>query len=151
MKKRCMVFTCLLPFASSVFVALTTVSAAEAPSAKESMANGDTLNDKGRPDDTIETYSRAIHSGPSNDTAYTSRGRAYAEKGDYDRALADFSTAIRLNPRSARAYRCRSFAQYLRGAMPEALTDANESIRLDPNVADAYLVRSLEYKRLAGR
>ncbi len=50
--------------------------------------------DKGKYDDAIADYDKAIALDPNVALAYTNRGGAYYRKGAFDRAIADHSRAV---------------------------------------------------------
>ena len=50
--------------------------------------------DKGKHDDAIADYDKAIAINPNVALAYTNRGLAYERKGAFDRAIADYDKAI---------------------------------------------------------
>jgi tetratricopeptide (TPR) repeat protein len=54
--------------------------------------------DKGKYDEAIADYTKAISLDPNDATAYTNRGLAYESKGEVDRAIADYTKAIEINP-----------------------------------------------------
>jgi tetratricopeptide (TPR) repeat protein len=56
--------------------------------------HGGACLDKGKHDEAIADYDKAIALDPSFALAYSNRGLAYAKKGDVDRAIADYDKAI---------------------------------------------------------
>jgi tetratricopeptide (TPR) repeat protein len=60
--------------------------------------HGKACLDKGKYDDAIADYTKAIALDPNVATAYTHRGLAYGRKGEVDRAIADFSKVLELDP-----------------------------------------------------
>ena len=54
--------------------------------------------DKGKYDDAIADYDKAIALDPNDAGAYTNRGVAYGRKGDKDQAIADFRKVLEINP-----------------------------------------------------
>ena len=54
--------------------------------------------DKGKYDDAIADYTKAIALDPNVATAYTNRGLAYKKKGDKEQAIADFRKALEIDP-----------------------------------------------------
>ena len=58
---------------------------------------GDCL-DKGKYDDAIAEYDKAIALNPNVVLAYTNRGLAYERKGDKEQAIVDYRKALEINP-----------------------------------------------------
>ena len=54
--------------------------------------------DKGKYDDAIADYDKAIALDPNVALAYTNRGGAYYMKGDKDQTIADFCKALEIDP-----------------------------------------------------
>ena len=54
--------------------------------------------DKGKYDDAIADYDKAIALDPNVALAYTNRRVAYEQKGDKDQAIADFRKVLEINP-----------------------------------------------------
>ena len=62
------------------------------------LGRGRACLDKGKYDDAIEDYDKAIALAPNDAIAYYNRGVAYYEKGDKEQAIADFRKALEINP-----------------------------------------------------
>jgi tetratricopeptide (TPR) repeat protein len=129
---------------------------AEAPTARasgnEETRMGFEAAKKGRHDQAIDHYTRAIQSGglAPERLAYVFKGRglAYHKRGSYDRAVEDYDNAIRLKPDYAEAFHSRGPAQYNRGFYDRAIADYDMTIRLKPGFAQAFHSRGLaEQKR----
>ncbi len=71
--------------------------------ARTHLDHGRACLDKGKYDDAIADYEKAIALDPKYALAYTNRGVAYYRKGAFDRAIADHSKAIALEPKFAHA------------------------------------------------
>ena len=54
--------------------------------------------DKGKYDDAIADYTKAIALDPNDANVYTNRGVAYGKKGEVGRAIADFRKALEIDP-----------------------------------------------------
>lgn len=101
---------------------------------------------KGKYDQAISQYNRAIVINPRFASAYASRGVAYAQSGgQYDQAISDFSKAIEMSPQFAKAYKNRGFAYYKKGKYDQAITDYGKALEINPRYADAYFNRALAY------
>ncbi len=89
--------------------------------------------DKGKYDDAIADYDKAIALDPNVAIAYTNRGLAYGRKGAFDRAIADYTKAIALDPNFADAYTNRGVACYMRGDKEQAIADFRKALEIDPS------------------
>ena len=65
------------------------------------------LVDKGKIEEAIEHYNKAIRLAPEYDIAYNNRGIAYTKLGRYQMAIEDYNKAIHLEPDNADAYNNR--------------------------------------------
>ena len=103
------------------------------------------LNDKGRYDEAIAEYTKAIEINPNYSTAYTNRGNVYFNHlMEYDLAIADYSKAIELDPNNALAYENRSGVYYTNKQYDLAIADDSKVIMLNPD-SDAYQNRGVVY------
>ncbi len=105
---------------------------------------GDCL-DKGKYDDAIADYDKAIALGPNVAIAYTNRGLAYGQKREVDRAIADYTKAIAIDPNFVLAYALRGGAYYVKGEVDRAIADYTKAIALNPKDAAAYTNRGNAY------
>ncbi|MCX7949739.1 MAG: tetratricopeptide repeat protein [Treponemataceae bacterium] len=101
---------------------------------------------RGRFDEALADYERALAINPDFAEAYNSRGLLYKELGRFDEALADYSKAVALNPRMAEGYNNRAIVYFNLGRLDEALADYNRAIELSPKYAEAYYNRGNLYK-----
>jgi Tfp pilus assembly protein PilF len=92
---------------------------------------GDCL-DKGKYDDAIAEYDKAIALNPNVALAYTNRGLAYAEKGEVDRAIADYTKAMAIDPNFVLAYALRGGAYKHKGDKEQAIVDYRKALELNP-------------------
>jgi len=60
--------------------------------------HGGACLDKGKYDDAIADYDKAIALDPNDAIAYTDRGIAYGKKGEFDRAIADLRKVLEIDP-----------------------------------------------------
>jgi tetratricopeptide (TPR) repeat protein len=95
--------------------------------------HGGACLDKGKHDEAIADYDKAIALDPNFALAYSNRGLAYAKKGDVDRAIADYTKAIALDPNFADAYTNRGVACYMRGDKEQAIADFRKALEIDPS------------------
>ena len=93
--------------------------------------------DKGKYDDAIADYTKAIALDPNFALAYTNRGLAYAKKGDVDRAIADYDKAIALDPNFVLAYFNRGVVYYEKGNKEQTIADFRKALEINPSDQDA--------------
>ena len=93
---------------------------------------GDCL-DKGKYDDAIADYTKAIALDPNCARAYNDRGVAYYRKGAFDRAIADFDKAIALNRNYALAYFNRGVVYYEKGNKEQTIVDYRKALEINPS------------------
>ncbi len=93
--------------------------------------------DKGKYDDAIADYDKAIALNPNDATAYTNRGVAYGSKGAFDWAIADHSRAIALDPKYALAYTNRGLAHKKNGEVDRAIADFSKVLEIDSSDENA--------------
>jgi tetratricopeptide (TPR) repeat protein len=104
--------------------------------------------EKGRYDDAIEDYTRALQVNPNDPVAYYDRANAYYRKGQYDRAVEDYTKAVEINPQDEEAYFNRGLAYFSLGRFEEAAGDYSRAIEIDPQDADAYNNRGNAYTEM---
>ncbi len=93
---------------------------------------GDCL-DKGKYDDAIADYDKAIEINPNVAIAYTNRGLAYGRKGEVDRAIADYTKAIAIDPNFVLAYALRGGAYKHKGDKEQAIVDYRKALEINPS------------------
>ena len=99
--------------------------------------------DKGKYDDAIAHYDKAIALDPNDAAAYTNRGSAYYRKGAFDRAIADHSKAIAIDPNHANAYYNRGVAYEQKGDKDQAIADFRKVLEINPSDQDAKVTLEL--------
>ena len=77
----------------------------------------------GRPEESIDHFTRAVQLDPQYVNAYLARAFAWLETGQPEQAIADCSAAIRLSPELSQAFRLRASAY--RGLGEDAKADAD--------------------------
>ena len=107
------------------------------------------LDEKGRNNEAIYHYNKAIHIKPDYAFAYNNRGISYGELGQYQQAIKDFNKAISIRPTYVDAYNNRGINYGNFGQYQQAIEDYNKAIRLKPNYADAYNNRGTIYVKLS--
>jgi len=98
--------------------------------------------DKGKYDDAIADYTKAIGLDPNVALAYTNRGlayerknalgRAYERKNALGRAIADYTKAIALDPNDANVYTNRGVAYGKKGEVGRAIADFRKALEINP-------------------
>jgi tetratricopeptide (TPR) repeat protein len=103
---------------------------------------------KGRHDDAIADYSKAIELQRDFTAAYSNRGLAYAKSGRYQNAIPDFDRAIELDPRNAMTYLKRGSAYFDKSNIASAIKDWSIAISIKPDLMRAYYNRCDAYDRI---
>lgn len=109
-------------------------------------ARGLSRYNKGRYDEAIRDFTKALSLGQEKAVYLAHRGMAYNDKKDYDRALLDLNEAIKLNPKPAAAYVCRGYSYMYKGAAEKARADWDKAIELDPDDRVAYGNRAVYFR-----
>jgi Tfp pilus assembly protein PilF len=102
---------------------------------------------RGRFEQAIADYNKALEINPKYVNAYDNRGVVWARQGRFDKAVADYSQAIALSPDWAQAYNNRGAALFQQGNFSQAITDYSKAIALNHEYADAYNNRGTVYSR----
>ena len=102
---------------------------------------GLTFQDKGKYEEAIKHYDKAIRSYPQDADAYNNRGNAKFALGLHRDAIADCDRAIHLNPQFAAAYYNRGAAKLALGLHHDAIADCDRAIHLNPQYNAAYYNR----------
>jgi len=100
---------------------------------------------KGRYEQAIADFTKALERLPGSIEAYSGRARAQEKLKRYDQALADYSKLIGINPRSPAAYVNRGHVFLDLKRYDEALQDFSKAIELKPDVAAPYVARCNVY------
>ena len=100
---------------------------------------GAAFNLKGKWDDAIDEYTKAIEINPNFTMALNYRGIAYLNKGQHDKAISDCNTAIKLNPRLAMAYNNRGVSYFFKREYAKAWDDVHEAEGLGWQVHPGFL------------
>ncbi len=110
----------------------TTTSTPASP-ALENYSRGCALSSKGKYDEAIAEYTKAIELDPNFAYAYNNRGVAYKNKGQYDLAIADYNRAIELDPNDADYWNNKGVALNKLGRPDEAMECYNKALQIDPS------------------
>ena len=93
--------------------------------------------EKGRIDDAISTYLRAIDIQPDAEALYN-LGTAYDKKGRIDDAISAYLRAIQMQPNFAQAHNNLGILYGREGHMDKAMNEFLMTIQIDPNHAKAH-------------
>jgi len=91
------------------------------------------MESRGKHDEAVDAYTRALARRPDDASLYYDRGVALGRQGHWDEAVADFTKAISLDSKSALAYRNRGLAYHDLGQVAASIEDYTVAIRLDPH------------------
>lgn len=116
--------------------------------AADYLKQGHALYGKGRLDEAVAAYDKAIAQRPTHASAYLHRGHARRAQGALDSAIDDYERAAALDPRSTRDDSRVAQAFINRGAIRKgkleienAIRDLNRAIEVCPRELQAYLER----------
>jgi len=132
----------------AVLFASTLAVGAEVKSAKFYFNRGFEYAKKGKLDQAIADYTKALELNPKFDWAYYNRGNAYEKKGRHARAIADYTKVIELNPRYAAAYNNRAIAYYHQKDYDKAWKDVRKAQSLGFKVHPGFLT---DLRKASGR
>ena len=108
---------------------------------------GIAYSEKGKYDEAISAFSKAIALDPEDAIAYCHRAVAYYNKGRFYRAIDDFTKVISLKPNDILGYYSRGVAYRSRGIFDKAIQDFNTVINLTSSEAIGYYSRGATYHR----
>jgi Flp pilus assembly protein TadD len=111
---------------------------------------GIALLEKGKVEEAIASFEKAILIEPSDFRVYNNRGMAFDQMGRFDLAMADFDRAIALEPRACEAYNNKGKSYGQIGRFEEAIEQFHRAIEINPAFAMAHCNRGLAYS-LIGR
>ena len=105
---------------------------------------------RGKFDDAIAEYTRAIEIKDDFFEAYRNRGMAYYRNGNYENAKADFDKAIEIKPNDAVAYENRANVYLKMEDYNNAIDDFDKAIEIGPHDPLIYHDRAEAVGRLEG-
>ncbi len=85
---------------------------------------------KGKYDEAISDFTKAIEINPKFADAYFSRGAAFGIKCQHDQAISDYNKAIEINPKYAKAYNNRGIIHINKGNKEKACSDWKQACNL---------------------
>jgi len=95
-------------------------------------------NGKGRFDEAVKEFTKAIISNNENADFFRYRGIAYSSLEDYENAIKDFSEAIKINGKDGYAFFHRGLAYLRQKEYDKAIIDNTKAIELKSNEVAAY-------------
>ncbi len=106
------------------------------------------LGMKGRVQEAIADFDKAIALDPYYGIAYDNRGMFLGNIGQYDSALRDFTMAINLDLVDYRAYDNRAFTFEKMGQFEKALEDYHMAVTLNPYFQEAFYHLGILYGKM---
>ena len=106
------------------------------------------LAEKGRFDESIAEWTRALGISPDDAKAHNNLGRALAGKGDFDQAIVHWQKALEIDPRYWEAHNNLGAALAGKGKLNEAIGHFKQVLEANPNYAEVHgnLGRALALK-----
>jgi Tfp pilus assembly protein PilF len=99
---------------------------------------GSELLQRGRIDEAIEQYQKALEIDSDLDKSHGDLGLALSIKGRLDEAISQFQKALELNPHMADVRNNLGIALSRKGQWNEAITQFQEVLKTNPTIADTY-------------
>ena len=96
------------------------------------------LVQKGRTDEAVAHYNKALELDPSYGEAHYNLANALVRLGRVDEAIAHYEKAVELNPNNALAYYNLGSVLVQNGRVDEAITQYRKALELNPNNAGAH-------------
>ena len=100
---------------------------------------------EGHYDAAVRLCSQVIGKDSSNDSAYNTRGIAYAQKELFDEAIKDFDIAIQLRPQDKNYFANRALANLNQKKYDKAISDYSNAIQLDDSDDSLFNNRGFAY------
>ena len=94
--------------------------------------------EKGRLNEAIMEYKRALALKPGFAKAHTNLGNAYFKKGMLDEAIIEHKKALNINPNLAKAYNNLGMAYGKMYRLDEAVSKYKKALAINPNFAEAH-------------
>ncbi len=140
----------LLPLVATCLVCASSIcGCAESPESPEVLVErAHLMESRGKLDEAVDAYTRALARRPDDAELYYDRGVALGRQGHWDAAIADYTQAITHDAAMARAYNNRAAAYAHQRRFEPAVADFTKAIALDSRSALAYRNRGLAYHDL---
>ncbi|HEV3272924.1 MAG TPA: tetratricopeptide repeat protein [Candidatus Methylacidiphilales bacterium] len=94
--------------------------------------------DKGRVDDAMANYQRALALNPNFSEVHNNLGNVLIQKGRVDEAIAQFQKAVEIEPKYAEARTNLGNALFQKGRLDEALAQYQMALEINPIYADGH-------------
>ena len=98
---------------------------------------GTDFSNKGKLDEAVAEFKKAVSINPSLIEAYLSLGIVYVRKGMLDEAIAEWKKAITINPNLTNAHLNLGVAYHSKGMVDDAITEYKKALSINPNFAEA--------------
>ena len=95
------------------------------------------LAEKGRLDEAIPHFEKAVALDPANGDAHANLGRAYAAGQRFDQAIPHYEKALERNPGSAELHSQLGYALANRSRVAEAIPHLERALQISPDLVDA--------------
>ncbi len=137
---NCFIKISVLILAAS-FSFLIPCFAGELPPEREALNKGAEFGRKGKYDEAIAEFNKAIAINPHYEKAYEDRGLTYGKKGDLDQAISDFTRAAAINPNDGKAYYSRAISFFAKEIYGSSWLDVHKAeslgYKIDPKFLEA--------------
>jgi tetratricopeptide (TPR) repeat protein len=97
------------------------------------------LLQKGRVDEGIDQFQKALQINPGNAGAHNNLGIVLRQEGRVDEAIAHFQKALQINPGSARTHNNLGNALMQKGRVDEAIAHYQKALEIKPDLAEAHM------------
>jgi len=125
---------------------METELAATLTTAAQFVDRGNSLLDRGRTDEAISDFTRAIALEPKNATALANRGIAQVWKGEFTAAVADLDAAAAIEPLHPIVLRARGLMAEKKGDSKAAIEAFTAALSIEPNQSFALGHRAIAYR-----
>ncbi len=98
---------------------------------------GIALNDRGKTDEAMAHYQRAIELRPSYAEAHYNLGRLLAQNGQLDNAVTHYEKALEINPADAEAWNNLGVTLFGIGRVDDAIAHYQGALKIRPDYAEA--------------
>ncbi len=99
---------------------------------------GADLVKKGRVDEGITHYQKALEINPRSAEAHFNLGNSLRKKGSVDEATAQYQMALQIEPNHAQAHNNLGIVLALQGRMDEAITHYEKALHIQPDFVEAH-------------
>jgi tetratricopeptide (TPR) repeat protein len=106
------------------------------PEYKDAVLDGASHLNRGKTQEALEDFNRAIDIDPTHHDGYLGRADTLNTMGRYEESLQDYNKAIEIKPTLANAYINRAIAYSHLGQYEKAIADYEKGLELDPEIDD---------------